>query len=293
MTHPYADPGYAAAFSSLADVFILPEWNLPLVRRKISGSAMHDICGLYPMAGMAAMTDIEAGLAALREQGAVSLVVVPDPLTAPPPARLAAAFDVCRAFKTHYIMDRSIPGEAINKHHRYEIRKAKRLCTADIVSLAENIDTWMALYGELIGKHGIEGYSKFSNEYFVKLAGMENVTTMLARVDGTPVAMAIWLDGGDAAYYHLAAASDQGYRTNAMYLLVDAALEHFGTVPLVHFGGAAGFADSDDSGLARFKRGFSNRTATAHLCGGILDPVGYRSLSEGKAGSAFFPAYRG
>lgn len=293
MTHPYADHGYAAAFSSLADVFIQPEWNLPLIRRTISGSARHDVCGLYPMAGLAPSTAIEAGLAALRRQGAVSLVMVPDPLTAPSPPLLAAAFDVCRPFKTHYVLDRSLPGDAINKHHRYEIRKARRQCSAEIVSLADHIDSWMALYGGLVDRHGIEGYGRFSRAYFTELAGMADATAMLARVDDVPVAMSIWLAGEDIAYYHLAAASELGYRTNAMYLLVDAALDHFAAKPLVHFGGAAGFADSDDSGLARFKRGFANRTVAAHLCGSILDPGAYRDLAGDRADGAFFPAYRG
>ncbi len=292
MTHPYADLGYAAAFSSLADIFMLPAWNMPLVRRPISGSAMHDASGLYPMAGLGAAVDIAAGLAALRDQGAVSLVLVPDPLTAPPPAVLQAAFTICRAFKTHYVLDRSIPGEHVNKHHRYEIKKSRRFCTVEIVSLKDNIDTWNTIYGELIKKHGITGYSKFSPEYFRALAEMGGLTTLLARVDGQPVAMSLWLQGGGIAYYHLSAATDQGYRTNAMYLLVDAALEHFRAVPLIHFGGAAGFSDSDDSGLARFKRGFANHAVTAHLCGSILDRQAYAALAAAKPPSDFFPAYR-
>ena len=75
----------------------------------------------------------------------------------------------------------------------------------------------------------------------------------------------------------------------------DALLEHFAEDPRVRwvdFGGGAGTVDADD-GLTRFKRGWSNATRTAHLCGRILQPDTYEELSaDGGAPSDWFPAYR-
>jgi hypothetical protein len=77
-----------------------------------------------------------------------------------------------------------------------------------------------------------------------------------------------------------------------LYGLISFAIEYFSNHRFVHLGGAAGLIDSGDSGLARFKRGFSNTVRIAYLCGAILDEERYRSLSKGNPDITFFPAYR-
>ena len=59
----------------------------------------------------------------------------------------------------------------------------------------------------------------------------------------------------------------------------------------LEFGGAAGLQEDANDGLARFKRGWCNRSVTAYLCGRILDLDAYHALSLGVTGQ-YFPLYR-
>ena len=73
----------------------------------------------------------DAGLAALTRADLVSLVLVPDPFASPPPDRLAAAFELCRPFKTHYLVETA--RREFSKHHRDRVRRGQRRCRVDRV----------------------------------------------------------------------------------------------------------------------------------------------------------------
>jgi hypothetical protein len=77
-------------------------------------------------------------------------------------------------------------------------------------------------------------------------------------------------------------------------VLFDAAIQHYSGHQVLDFGGCASVTDSAEDGLARFKRGFSNRTAIAWLCGAILDSEQYRRLCGQRTATrdSYFPAYR-
>jgi hypothetical protein len=297
MPHPYADPHYAEAFRGLGEAVLVPPWRTSILRRPIphhavSGGSAHDAMGLYPLTALAAEADLAGGLAWLRDAGDVSVVLVPDPLTAPPPDALARAFAICRPFKTHYVIDRSAGPVQPSKHHRYEIRRAQRACRVEIVPLAAWLTDWQRLYAQLAERHAIGGVAGFSPDYFRALAGWDALTAFAAFADDRPVAMALWVQRGPIAYYHLAAADEDGYRLGAAYALLAAAIEHFAAAALLHLGAGAGRDDDADAGLSRFKRGFANRTVTAHLCGAVLDADRYAALAGARDAAAFFPAYR-
>jgi hypothetical protein len=113
-----------------------------------------------------------------------------------------------------------------------------------------------------------------------------------ARQDGRIVAMAIWFAHDGVAVYHLGASDEAGYAVGASYALFDAAFEHFDFAERFDLGGAAGLDPGPGDGLARFKQGFANTTATAYVCGAVLDPAAYERLSAGQRAGGFFPAYR-
>jgi hypothetical protein len=252
-----------------------------------------DATGPYPRAPLRHGADLPAGLARLRAAGLVSAVLVPDPLLAPDATTLAAAFPICRPFKTHFVVDRARGGYAPSKHHRYEVRRAQGRCTVDRVRLGDHLGDWSRLYAGLADRHAIQGPAAFSDGYFAMMAGDSTYETFAARVDGRMVAMAIWFEHAQVAVNHLGASDAAGYAAGATYALYDAAIEHFAQCRQIDLGGAAGLAESADDGLARFKRGFANAEATAFLCGAVLDPVRYAALTGGRAPTAFFPAYRG
>jgi hypothetical protein len=266
-------------------------WSTWLLRRPIpKGGA--DAAGAYPRASILPGADLSAGLEELRALGLVSAVLVPDPLVSPDPARLAAAFELCQPFKTHQLIDRA-KGFAPTKHHRDEIRRGERRCEVREVSLTERMDDWRDLYAELVRRHGIVGVSSFPDPYFPMLAGSPAFVAFAAFVQGAVAGMTIWYEHAGVAVSHLMAANALGYRNSATYALNAAAIERFSGAAVIDLGGGAGLGDDATDGLAQFKHGFSNAQTTAWLCGAVLDGPRYAALTDGRAATGFFPAYRG
>ena len=106
MSHPYAAAMYADALSFLGRPIRVEEWGAFVLARKISGGG-EDALGVYPRTPICERADLAAGMERLRDEGFVSVAVVPDPLFAPDTVCLARAFDVCRPFKTHLLMERA------------------------------------------------------------------------------------------------------------------------------------------------------------------------------------------
>jgi hypothetical protein len=294
MRHPYGRVSYAAAIAEaegweLEDV---PEWSTAMLLRPIPGDG-RDAAGPYPRAPIPWGADVQGGLERLRRLGLVSAVLVPDPLFAPPGDELAAAFPLCRPFKTHFVVDREAGGYAPSKHHRYEIRRAPGRCAIEAVQLGDHLADWTRLYAGLAERHEIRGPAAFSDGYFALLTVDAAYRTFAARVDGRIAAMAIWFEYDGVAVNHLGASDGAGYAAGASYALYDVAIEHYAQCVRLDLGGAAGVAEAADDGLARFKRGFANAEATAFLCGAVLDQAAYARLVQNHPPSNFFPAYRG
>jgi hypothetical protein len=292
--HPYGQASYAAAIAVAEGwgVEDVPEWGSAMLLRPIAGGG-HDAAGPYPRTPIAKDADLRAGLQRLSGLGLVSAVLVPDPLFAPGGGALAAAFPICRPFKTHFVVDRTAGAYAPSKHHRYEIRRALSRCAIEAVQLHDHLDDWTRLYAGLAERHEIKGPAAFSDGYFALLASDPTYETFAARVDDRIVAMAIWFEHQGVAVNHLGASDGAGYAAGASYALYDSAIEHFARCHRLDLGGAAGVAEAADDGLARFKRGFANAEATAFLCGAVLDQAAYAQLAGGRAATGFFPAYRG
>jgi hypothetical protein len=105
--------------------------------------------------------------------------------------------------------------------------------------------------------------------------------------------MAIFFRHGTTAHYHLAAYSDEGYRSGASFALFDVALDVLrADAAVLDLGGAAGLTDAADDGLSRFKRGWSTGVRPAYIGGVILDRIAYRAATARRGRSDFFPAYR-
>jgi Acetyltransferase (GNAT) domain len=289
---PYSTDAYAAAFGAPYRPISVPEWETSLLLRPIAASSRQDATGCYPRTIIPAGAALPAGLERLRQQGAVSVVLVLDPLAAPSCSALLSAFDVARPFKRHYLFDRSQGGVAFDRHHRYEIRRAARRCHVGQVALADHLPQWISLYHALAERHAITGIQRFSGRYFAALAHLPGLVTYAAILGGRIVAMSLWLRHGERAWSHLAAADSDGYRCGASYLLYAAAIDELRDCRLLDLGGTAGSENDTRSGLARFKRGFANATADAWLCGRVLDAEAYAQLSRGLPASDFFPSYR-
>jgi hypothetical protein len=294
MIHPYARASYAAALAG-ADggrLLAVPEWTGHAILRPVPGADAVDAAGPYPRTPFGPRFDLRAGLDRLRAAGAVSAVIVPDPLSAPPQSTLTAAFEHCRPFKTHFIVDRAAGGEWPSKHHRQTIRKARAAVQVSAVSLGRTARDWSRLHAGLPERHAVGGAADFIPSSVAALADDPSFEAFAARIDGRIVAMAIWFAHDGVATYHLGASDEAGYAVGAGYALFDAAFEHFDFADRFDLGGAAGVQLRADDGLARFKQGFANATATAYVCGSVLDAAACGQLSKGRASAGFFPAYR-
>lgn len=289
LTHPYASEAYARALPHLGDPVFVPEWGTFVLSRPTPDGMRHDAVGSYPITVLAPDADLEGGLDRLRSMGFVSVTMVVDDHHRPLLQSLETAFDIARPFKTHYIHDASVPG--YGKHHRYEVRRARRRVEVSEIALGAYREAWASLYSDLTARHGLSGTHAFPAIHHDILSTLPGVRTFGAFLDGSLVSAHVFVVHGVRATSHLAASSPAGYANGAAYAVNDAALLAFKGDYVLNLGGAAGAGDDPADSLARFKRGFSNRTASSHLCGKALDPAAYAAMSLGR-GTAFFPAYR-
>jgi hypothetical protein len=289
--HLYASTLYAEALSHVGRAIRVAAWDSFVIARPLPDGGGEDATGAYPMAVFGLDADLEAGRAALTQAGLVSLVLVPDPFASPPPERLAAAFELCRPFKTHYLVE-TASGVEFSKHHRDRVRRGQRRCRVERVPLADHLDAWGELYAGLVDRRAIHGAADFTPAYFARLADAPEVIALAAFVEEAPAAMTLWFEHAGVAYNHLTASNAAGYANGANFALYGAAIDHFAGAAVMNLGGGAGFEDDPDDGLAAFKRGFANADTKALLCGAILDPPRYAALAAGRL-TAFFPTYRG
>ena len=289
--HPYASGEYARALGYIGRSIPLAEWGAFVVARPISTGG-EDAVGPYPLTVFADGADIGAGLAHLRQQGLVSVVLVPDPFASPDHDVLAKSFHVCRPFKKHAVIDLTISPYNPTRHHRDRIRRGHRRCAVQIVNLSDRIEVWENLYRNLIDRHSIAGAALLSPSYFSEIANDKRFITFEASVGPDICGMTIWFEFNGIGYSHLTAFDAKGYANGAGYALNDAAITHFQSCTVINLGGGAGLTDAVDDGLLSFKRGFANRDVTALLCGAILDETQYERLSVGREAD-FFPIYRG
>lgn len=293
----YASLAYARSLAFAGAPLLVPEWATPVLLRAIPHAVgAVDAMGPYPVCCLHPAADIAAGLRTLRDAGAVSVVLVADPLSGPAPEQLARQFPFCTPFKTHYVIDRQAGPALPSKHHADRIRRGERRAAARVVPLADRAwqQTWCRLYAELSAKRRITGLQAFSPDSFRGLAALPAATLVAFAAegaDGAILGMQLWIRNCDRAYSHLTATSEAGLRAGATFVLYAAAIRHFEDVRWLDFGGGAGHADDPDDSLAQFKRGFSNATVNARLCGAVLNPAVYERLTTDPA-SAYFPAYR-
>ena len=292
MNHPYSTDIYANALSHWGEAFPVPEWGCHVIVRAVPGGA--DAFGTYPIAVMATDADLPGGLERLRRAGLIAVTLVMDEFHRPGSAELRTHFNLVRPYKTHYIRRLSLPF-SYGRHHRYEVARALRKVSVRQFDLADHYPEWLALYGNLVQRHRLTGVHDFPASHFAALQKLPGTASMGAWLDGALVSAHLWVGDGQKIHSHLAASSSEGYASGAAYAVYDASIRHFSGAELLNFGGGAGAGDDADDGLAAFKRGFSNASAPAYICGAILDKTKYDELVAHRAVAAhetYFPAYR-
>lgn len=290
----YAHPDYAASLSHIGQPIALPGCGGWLLERPIPGQPDRDAIGPYPLFACQDWSRLGSDLDALQGR-LVTASLVADPLGGASPEDLKACFDVVLPFKKHYLADLSLPANLrTSAHHRRNDRLARRSVTVehcpDGAALGRE---WAALYAGLVARHDIGGPAAFPAESLARQLSVPGMKAFKAVAGGETVCMSLWYVQGQCAYYHLSACTNVGYKLRAAFALMGSALNHLaGQARWANLGGAVGLSDSEDSGLARFKRGWATEARPAYFCGRILDPSRYAQLDANAGGSEFFPAYR-
>src|SRR5262249_35033090 len=144
--------------------------------------------------------------------------------------------------------------------------------------MMQHLDEWTTLYETLVDRHHIKGIAAFSKESFARQFAVPGLVAFRAQHDGITVGMLLWFEQDNRAYYHLGAYSDTGYDLGASFALFEYSIEYFSQSGMkwLSLGAGAGTAANADSGLSRFKAGWSNGTRTAYLCGRIFDRSKYQ-----------------
>lgn len=299
MGHPFLAAEFAAAFAEgLSDglgIFTVPCWeHASFVRRGISGTRAWDLASPYPFLPYRPTWVLREGIELFRRSGAVSAVVVTDPLH-PFPTDVYQTATLTRMYKRHHIVERR-SGYRPSEHHRSELRKAaRRGVDVDRRSLSAYLDLWTRLYSGFIADRAPDGaLHRFARRYheIVARAGADLWTCW---VGGEIACAAVWLRVDNVAYYHLAASNAMGRSVSAGYVAVDAAVRALlaEDVDVVLLGSGLARVDEPACGLERFKAGFATGCTTNMLLGFVLRPEVYVSLCRSaRSPNDYFPGYR-
>lgn len=290
----YRHPDYAKALSQFGSPLHLPRSEGCLLARPIDAGPSRDAMGPYPLFACTDWSTLGDDLDTLAGD-LVSVGLVTDPFGGWTVDVLDAVFPDRRvAFKEHFVVELgSDPLRRVSAHHqRFAARGQRKVAVERVVAPRMMLDDWVVLYAELVRRRGIRGIAAFSRESFERQLAVPGLVAFRGTEAGATVGAALWYVDQGVAYWHLAAYSPRGYKLDASYALMAAALEHFAAAGLrwASLGAGAGVAADPSDGLSLFKAGWASSTRTVHFCGRILDRERYAELS--KLATTFFPAYR-
>lgn len=292
----YGHAAYAASLSDLGTPRFLDRSGGWILERPIEGSPYHDAMGPYPIFVCVDWSQLHVDLD--QVEGLICLYLVADPFGNYDREILQRCFpDVVSAFKQHFVIDLNQAYETfVDPHHRRNARKAlSKINVGECANPADMLDDWIELYGNLVKRHNIHGMQVFSRESFAKQLAVPGIRVFKASSEDATVGMILWYEQGNRSYYHLAAYSEVGYELGASFALFEHSIKHFAhrDFEWLSLGGGAGI-ESEESGLSRFKAGWSTGTRQAFFCGRIFDQAKYDEVVSAKGAHTanYFPAYR-
>jgi hypothetical protein len=293
----YLHPGYARSFQEFGTPRELPRSRGWILERSIPALPDLDAMGCYPIFACQDWSQLHLDIDDLQEQ-LVSLTVVTDPFGDYDEPYLRRCFpDLVLPFKEHSVIDLQKPPEqVVSRRHRKEARRALRKVAVQVHPNPPGfLDVWMDLHKNLVARHNIAGIAAFSKAAFAAQLSIPGMVVLWASHGDEPVAATLYLLHDGVAHGHVLACTDLGYKHGALYALIWSAMEHFSaSVGWINLMGVPGAQDAGSEGMRQFKRGWTNETRTAWLCGRILDRDRYFETvkTTGTSQSRYFPAYR-
>ena len=294
----YLHPDYAKSLSEFGIPRELSNSKAWILERPIPASRYTDAMGCYPLFSCPDWSRLGDDLHDLSSE-LVSVVVVTDPFGSYDLRYLQDCFkDVVIPFKQHFVTDLSCSPESfLSSHHRRNVRRALRSVQVEQCrDPSDCLEDWTVLYESLVERHAVTGIPAFSRESFSKQLKVPGIVVFRAVRENTAVGMLLWYVQGNVSYYHLGAYSDLGYDLRASFALFSYSVEYFAQhgVEWLNLGAGAGLGLDADSGLGRFKQGWSTGTRTAYFCGRVFDKKKYEEIVRARnlAPTEYFPAYR-
>ena len=294
----YGHQAYAASLSAFGTPRLLPGSKGWILERPIDGFPYRDAMGCYPLFVCQDWSKLDSDLQ-LAGQNLVCLSLVTDPFGDWNIDSLRQVFpDLFRPFKQHFVINLSRPPETfVTSHHRRNARKGlSQLAVEKCAKPSEALAEWLDLYRTLGERHGITGMAAFSREAFARQLTVPGIVAFRAVHDDSTVGMLLWYEQSKRAYYHLGAYSPLGYELRASFALFDYSIKYFAGRDLewLSLGSSAGLEADEESGLGRFKQGWSTGVRTVYFCGRIFDADRYAEIlrARNSGGSDYFPAYR-
>lgn len=291
---PYCSRAYVESLRHMGEPSRLDACGGWLLRRSIPDSRLHDCIGPYPLFVCHDWARLPEDVAALRDSGAVSVALVPDPFGGWTPALLESAFDVVRVVKQRWIVDLSAGLErVVSSHHRRRAQRA--LAHIGIERCPEPrqyASEWSRCYLSFAADRKMAGAAAFPERSLIDQLSVPGLLMYRASAGGRSLGFSLWMIHGPYAYGHLAAYTGTARRSGvayAFYWEIFRDLERLG-VERVDLGGGL----DDEDRLARWKAGWTPHSCPSLVCGAILRPAEYDALtrSRGASDTSFFPAYR-
>jgi hypothetical protein len=154
---------------------------------------------------------------------------------------------------------------------------------------SRDLERFWQLYTDAMHEVGAADQYLFPLEYFESLDALGDSLLMLDAGS----AVALFLAGGGAMHYFLAASTQEGRRSAAANLVIYQAMLHArdSGLAVVNLGGGL----SDGDALHTFKQSFGPGRAPYHVGYAVHDADAYQQLSDAAGADTaggFFPAYR-
>lgn len=241
-----------------------------------------------------------------KSQGLVSGVFITDPLeenVTLDTLKLMECDNVkVEPYKTHAVVDlQSYNSSKLPTNHKRNIKKCKEKGGLFVTISTNPVDMHggvKVFYDTLKERHSIKetswtNYSYEQIEQLLKVPGTVLFEVVKERWEGGREIfnLSLFYIDRENVYYHLSSQSDDGYRLNSNFIMMDEAINFFKRLGLnkLLIGGKAD--GSAGEGLWRFKSGFATETRENYIIKVIYDQEKYATMSKGKEGN-FFPLYR-
>ena len=290
----YFNPGYTRSLDEFGRPLPLAGSGACLLERPIGDTGLRDAMGGYPVFCCPNWDELSSDLRGLRDR-LVSVVVTPDPMSAPELGVLRESFDYVRPYKDHFVIRTGRPLEAfVSKSHRRHASRALRRVDVELCEEpwrhAEEFDR---LFGVLAARHEIRGLRRLSRTAFARQFALPGMVMFRASAYGRILGLDTWYVQSDCAQGHLVALEESAYDLHAAYALKWHLIEYFSDkVEWINLGAGRSLDGSD--GLSAFKRGWATDTQPSWICGAVLQADRYASLRASARGASptYFPAYR-